>query len=613
MNRVLAVGLDGFAPPIAEPLLAAGELPNLARLREVGGYARIRTTAPAQTPVAWSSVAVGTNPGGHGIYDFLTRDPRTYRPEIALHGYERTNSFLPPKAVNRRGGAALWAVASEAGVPATVIRHPCTYPPERVYGRMLAGVGVTDLRGGFGTSTVYTTEPDLRPGEGERILPLQEGRDGMLRAHLVGPLRPDGEDARLELGVQRGDDGGVRILLAGQEAVPALEPGQWSPWISVRFKMGALQSVRGQVRWLLVRTRPHVLLYASPVNFDPAAPPFPISHPWDYAKELEDALGPYHTLGMAEDHGGLNNGRFTEEEFLAQCDDVLDERLAMLRYEMERFQEGLLFCVFDTPDRMQHMFWRFLEPDHPANEAHGFDAEFKDVIREHYQACDRIVGEVMDAVDDDTLLVVLSDHGFGTFRREVHLNRWLHEQGLLVLKAGVGPGADAGEMLRAVDWDRTRAYAVGLAGIYLNLRGRESRGIVDPDEAPALRRALAEQLTGLRDRDTGREAIRSAASRDDLYRGPHLDTAPDVVVGCATGYRVSAATALGAVPTASFEDNGRRWSGDHVMDPALVPGVLFMNRPFDESSPHLTDVAPTLLDALGVPAAPAMEGRSLLP
>jgi predicted AlkP superfamily phosphohydrolase/phosphomutase len=610
VRRALVVGLDGFERSLVDRLLGEGRLPNLARLRERGGYAPIATTAPAQTPVAWSTLAVGTNPGGHGIFDFLRRDPARYRPEIALHRVEQRGAFLPPRAVNRRRGTPFWSLLGEAGVPSVVIRHPCTYPPEPIEGRLLAGVGVTDLRGGFGTATVYTTD-DVRPGEGERVLRVQPGRDGHLRTHLIGPPRAGGEDARLDLDIEP-RPAGAHLRIEGVERPLVLEPGRWSPWVGVRFKLGTLQSVRGQVRFLLTRAGEAPTLYASPVNFDPMAPPFPISHPWDYAGELQAAVGPYHTLGMAEDHGGLNNGRFDEAIFLDQCLSVFDERRAMFRYELDRVDEGLLFCVFDTPDRLQHMWWRFLEPDHPANRAHGWDPALAEALDEHYVACDGVVGEALEAADDDTLVAVVSDHGFGSYRRQLHLNAWLRQQGLLVLRDDADPAATTDTPLEAVDWSRTRAYALGLAGVYLNLEGREAHGIVGADEAPTLASALARTLTGLGDQATGETAVRRAFTRDEVYRGPYLDDAPDVVVGCAPGYRISSATALGAVPSTVFEDNLRRWSGDHVVDPLAVPGVLFLNRPLANGRPDLVDVAPTLLAAFGLAPGPAMEGRSLL-
>lgn len=611
-GKVIVIGLDGFAPPIAEAMLARGELPHLAAIARTGIYSRLTTTLPAQTPVAWSSFAVGANPGAHGIFDFLHRDPETYRPDIALFGYERRNRFLPPRAVNRRGGTPLWMRLSEAGVPSVVLRHPCTYPPESPRGRMLAGVGVPDIRGGFGTPSFYTTAADEQARESEHVVVVRADGAGAVVAPLLGPRGPRGEDLTLELRIETdAEAGSARIACDGGAAVVVAQ-GHWSDWLAVRFRAGALQSVRGQVRFHLLGFEP-LRLYASPVHFDPDLPVFPISHPWDYASELRREIGRYHTLGMAEEHTGLNNGRIPESAFLAQCDDVLRERRAMMHHELERLDHGFFYCLYDTPDRIQHMFWRFTEPEHPANRGVAPPAEMAGVIESHYRACDAIVGEALEYADERTLFVVASDHGFNAFRRQLHVNAWLQRRGYLSLQAGVEPGAAAGDLLQHVDWSRTRAYALGLAGVFLNLRGREAEGIVPAAEADALKSGIARELAELQDPDGGARVVSSVRGRESVYAGPYLEEAPDLLVSCMPGYRISSATALGGVPAQLVEDNLERWSGDHVVEPAAVPGVLFANRALRTDSPRIIDLAPTILDALGAPAGEGMEGVSLIP
>jgi predicted AlkP superfamily phosphohydrolase/phosphomutase len=288
----------------------------------------------------------------------------------------------------------------------------------------------------------------------------------------------------------------------------------------------------------------------------------------------------------------------------------------MLFHELDRFHEGFLFCLFDTPDRVQHMFWRFREPDHPSHAQGGNGAshmaDYAEVIEEQYRRCDRLLGRVLQSTDDETFLIALSDHGFGSFRRGVHLNAWLRREGLLCLEDGVAPGAEAGDFLKHVDWSRTHAYALGLAGIFLNLRGREAQGIVAPEDAPRLKAAIIQQLGTLRDGPLERRAVRGVVDRERAYHGAQTHEAPDLLVNFAAGYRTSWETALGGVPQEVVSDNTRRWSGDHIVDPELVPGVLFMNRPFRHQHPRLLDLAPTILSAMGVPAGAAMEGELLL-
>jgi len=610
-TKVVVVGLDGLEPSLAEGMMLRGELPALARLRRGGGYARLATTLPAQTPVAWSSFAVGANPGVHGIFDFLHRDVATYRPDVGLYRYEQKSRFLPPRAVNLRGGKPLWGRLTDAGISATVLRHPCTYPPDTLRGRMLAGVGVPDIRGGFGAPSYYTDEETTPAGDGEHLVAVTSDAGGRAQLPLRGPKGPGGVDVMLPLSLKV--DAAARTVTIAGDGIRDLrvEEGRWSEWLPVRFKIGTLQTVRGMVRFHLMSASP-LRLHATPVHFDPDAPVFPVSHPWDYAAELRRELGPYHTLGMAEEHAGLNNGRIGEEAFLAQCNQVVAERRAMMHYELDRLDGGFLFCLFDTPDRIQHMFWRYRDPEHPAHGGVRPDPDMARVLEDHYRVCDEVVGEVLERAGEDTLVMVASDHGFTDFRRAFHLNTWLHRNGFLALKHGVEAGDGAGDLLNDVDWGRTRAFALGMAGIYLNLKGRETEGIVDPSEAEVVKAELARRLGGLRDPADGSVAVRDVHRRESVYRGEFVDRSPDLVVSCAPGYRVSSASAVGGVPSEVLVDNRERWSGDHVVDPDAVPGVLFMNRPFADGSPRIVDLAPTILHVLGVPGGVDMEGTSLI-
>jgi predicted AlkP superfamily phosphohydrolase/phosphomutase len=611
MERVIVIGLDGLEPSIVGSMLDAGELPNLARLRSRGGFSTVATTAPAQTPVAWSTFATGTNPGGHGIFDFLRRDPKTYRPDIALSRYEPAGAFKPPRAVNLRRGEAVWDLLAARGVDSTILRCPATYPPASTPGRMLSGMGVPDLRGGFGTATLYTSDPNAHALEGERIVAVADGSTGPIATRVIGPANPkDRSDLACPIVIDV--DASARtasIRVEGGSASTVVSEGGWSDWLSVGFKAGLFQTVRGIVRFHLARVGPTFELYASPVNFDPAAPAFPISHPPEFAAELAGELGPFHTTGMVEDHGALNNGRIDEHAYLDQCDLAWREREAMLLRSLDVFESGLLYCLFDTPDRVQHMFWRFRDPRHPLHEA---DPEMARVVEDQYRRSDQMVGHALDAADDQTLIIALSDHGFGPYRRAVHLNAWLLEHGLLKLKPGVEPGESAGDMLRGVDWSATRAYSLGLGGIYLNLRGREADGIVDPTDADRLKGEIARGLRGLPDPVDGSTAIRRVQPREEVYSGPYAGEAPDLLVHFAQGYRASSSTSMGGVAEVVFEDNRKKWSGDHIVDPTLVPGVLFLDRPFRGEGARLEDLAPTILDALGVAKGSVMEGSSLI-
>ena len=545
----------------------------------------------------------------------MRRDPRTYLPDFGLNRFEQKNAFLPPKAVNLRRATPVWDLLKSAGISSTVLRCPCTFPPDSMRGRMLSGMGVPDLRGGLGTGTFYTTNEADKPRESENVVRIGPGSDGVFCTYLIGPRNPKARaDLRVEI-TFRVDQAGRRIIVLSEGAPRELEVKQsgWSDWLRVKFKLGLLQSIRGMVRFHLVRTEPDLAVYASPVNFDPDSPFFPISDPPEYAGDLASRVGLYHTTGMVEDHAGLNNERISEEAFLDQCSIAWRDREAMMLSELESFQSGLFYCLFDTPDRIQHLFWRYRQREHPANRGQSPAGDFANVIDDAYRRCDAIVGKALEHSDDETLFIALSDHGFNNFERGVHLNKWLLDNNYLALESGTEAGEEAGDFLRHVDWAKTRAYAIGLSGIYLNLKGREAQGIVLSEEAGSVKAAIAKGLSGLVDRERrDRIAIERVQPREAVYHGAHVDEAPDLLVDFAPGYRVSWSSSMGGIAASQLEYNVKKWSGDHIIDPDHVPGVLFMNRPFRGDGARLLDLAPTILAALGVPKGPAMEGDSLL-
>lgn len=553
----------------------AGTLPGFDRLRSEGHYQTLATANPPQSPVAWSSFATGGGAGQHGIFDFLARDPLTYRPEFAISRYEPPRFHLPlggwrlplgsGKVVNRRRGEPFWVAAERTGHRATVTRVPVTYPPDPVH-RMLAGMGVPDLLGTQGTYTLYTTQATSAESGG-RVVRVQMTEDGEIETRLSGPshpLKPNAPALDLPLRIAVSTDSAV-IELDGETR--DLRVGEWSDWWPVRFRFG-LGSIAGMVRMYLSTGYPRPSLYVSPIQADPYDPVVALSSPRGFAPELAERIGRYHTLGMPEETWSLNQGHLDEQAFLEMVGTTLAEGEAMLMDALERRDSELIVKVFVQPDRVSHMFWRGLDETHPL---HGDSSELaRGAVEWIYREADRIVQAVLQRMGPDDRLVILSDHGFVPFRRAVHLNRWLVEHGYMVLQ----PGAAASPPLfTGVDWSRTRAYAMGLNGLYLNLHGREGQGIVTESEAEPLLERLAAELTELRDGET--PAISRVFPGREAYSGAESGQAPDLVIGYAPGYRASWQTSLGGVPEAILEDNTQYWSGDHCIDPEHVPGVLF--------------------------------------
>ena len=607
VKKVIFLGLDGFDPGLAERFMAEGKLPNLSRLKQQGSYTKLRTTFPALSPVAWSTFATGVNPAKHNIFDFLNRDLKTYVPELASskvrppHRIWKIGKWRIPLArpsiEMRRKSEPFWTILGRHAIGCTILRLPVTFPPDQFNGRQLSAMSTPDLRGTQGSFSHFSTRVEPGHVEGGNRYALRRTGD-ILEGELEGPDNVFIQGAgpmRISFRILHAKDAKRAMLEIAGESYP-LRPGEYTPWVRLRFHGGIGVSVHGIARFLLTQTTPEVSLYCTPIQIDPENPVLPISHPGYYAIYLSKLLGAYSTLGMAEDTWALNEGAIDDEAFLQQAELIKRERESMFLSALEHTRRGVVACVFDTTDRVQHMFFRHL------------DAGDSRVIEALYRDMDRLVGETLKHVDEHTALFVLSDHGFCSFKRGVNLNAWLCQNGYLSLLDGA---RESGDYFEGVDWRRTRAYTFGLGGLYLNLKGREANGIVEPKDAPAFRQELIAKLTKLHDDETGRIGVRNVYASGKLYQGPYLNAAPDLIVGYAAGYRTSWEAAVGKVTAQVFSDNKKAWSGDHCVDPLLVPGVLFSNRKVQAEDPGIEDMAATALDLFGIQPPAWMEGKSV--
>jgi predicted AlkP superfamily phosphohydrolase/phosphomutase len=619
VKRVVILGLDGMEPSLVEKYVAEGKMPNFVKLREQGCFKKLGTTLPPLSPVAWSSFLTGCNPGKHNIFDFLTIDRRNYLPKLSsVHIGSVTKSLkigkyrIPlkkPELRPLRKGTPFWKYLGEHDIFSDVIRVPITWPPESFRGVLLSAMCVPDLRGSQGTFSYYTTR---KSGEtpytgGEQIHVTRNG--DTIASHLVGPangMRIDGAAMRAPFTITLNGNGSAKLSLNGSEHT--LTKGVYTPWINFHFKAAPGTKVHGICQFLLLNTHPEFELYVTPLQIDPDKPAMPISHPTVYSTYLAKTQGPFATLGLAEDTWALNERILQDPGFLHQCTEADAEREKMFFDALDKTRRGLVCCVFDGTDRVQHMFWRYIDPEHPAKEGFG-DIRLTQAIPELYERMDALVGKTMAACDDpDTLLLVISDHGFKTFRYGIDLNRWLIESGYMTLKEP----ANGKRYLATVDWSKTRAYAQGLAGVYLNIEGREAQGIVkEGAEADALRKEICEKLTGLIDPRRNAVAVNKGYNAREFYRGPYAAEAPDVIVGYNEGYRVSWEAAVGDITDHVFSNNTKAWSGDHCIDPAIVPGVMFCNRKVDAEKPRLLDLGPTVLNLFGIEVPKHMDGRPL--
>lgn len=635
-KKVLVLGFDGMDPQLLKSFIEKNVMPNFSRLARTGCFHELGTSIPPQSPVAWSDFITGQNPGGHGIFDFVHRVPETLAPflstsvseepkeKINLGLFSIKNRFSIPftkyhlpysggKIKLMRNGKAFWEYLDLAGIPSTIFKIPANYPPVQAGTRSLAGMGTPDIQGTYGNFSYYTDNPPEQEQEisGGNIY-IIDVLDNSVQADLYGPpntFKENNPILTIPFKVFIDPDNLVgKITFTDKEII--LNQGEWSDWIQVDFQpIPLIQSLFGICRFFLKEVYPDFKLYVSPINIDPSNPAVPISYPASYATELYEKIGFFYTQGMAEDTKALSNGVLDNAEFLVQSEFVFQERMKMFEYELEHFQSmknGFLFFYFSTLDQNSHVFWRTMDHKSPAYDPER-DKDFVNVMQQMYQKIDYALGTAIKAVSDNTTLIVMSDHGFSAFNRGFQLNSWLLENGYIALTDS--SQQEQGELFSNVDWSKTKAYALGLNGLYINQQGRESYGIVRPDQKNSIIQELIIKLKNVKDPENDYNIIRDMFDTSKSYSGPYSSQAPDLIVGYDRGYRSAWESALGSFPISLFKDNKNAWSGDHCMSPTVVPGVFLSNKQIQILNPKLQDLAPTILTEFGLDPPNEMTGQ----
>ncbi len=709
-NRLIFLGLDGLDAELTQKWMQEGYLPNLQKLANQGNFQHLGTSNPAQSPVAWTTLATGTNPGQHNIFDFLRRGEKSYHPRLGLADVENItisnywinlviasiigaicglfwfsipiyrrkkiyikiisgtaifialttwiilNYNLPhqiPWPKSLKHGESVWRIASKNNITTVILDAPMDFPAESLpNGRLYCGLGVPDVAATNGIWFRYSTSiTNPIPTEtGGWKMPLQYKKKSLWEGSLPGPknllaieeyetiqqklknttdfitiknLRNRLNELKpyitLPFSVQTKDEKSLEIVFGDIREI--VELGQWSKWLSLTFAMNKLIKIKGIVRIRVLQIDP-LDIYVTPVQFDPNETPIniAISAPKNFSKIIAKNHGIYPTLGWPEATNALKDQEIPEEVFWEEMKDIYEQRRSIFLYELQQKKDWqLLMGFFYAPDRASHIYWRFINPKHPHFKEPEYQ-KWKDALLKVYQWCDQLVGDTLKFLGENDRLIVVSDHGFAAFDWEVNLNTWLLENEYLVLKKDyntdkrfqINDMYEAGTLGQQVDWEKTRAYSMGLGGIYLNLKNRDIQGIVESGEiAKKLTEEIQQKLQELK--HNGQNVIQGVYSKEQIYKGPFVSEAPDLVVGFKRGYRVAWQSTLGAVSKSIIEPNKLKWSGDHCsIDPSLIPGILFCNHPLkNKENPHLLDIAPSILDYFNIKIPSNMEGESL--
>jgi len=628
-KKVIVLGIDGMDPVLLENFMRAHRMPQFSRLIRAGGdFKTMETTIPAQSPVAWASFITAKNPGQYGIFDFIHREPENFPAGLYLstsktiepnNGKMRLGKWMIPykSAVvkNMVGANPFWNEICDVGLPAIIYRVPADFPPFSGKAWQFSGMGTPDLLGTYGTFSYYTDNPPENAKEvtGGEVYPTFL-KNGVAENFIYGPknsfrLTEDDEyeDLKIPFMVYVDERNPVaKILIQGKEIL--LNVGEWSGWVELKFELiSKVKSIYGMVKFYLKEVKPDFKFYVSPVNINPGKPALPIFNPENYGKKLANELGLFYTQGMAEDTKARTYNVLDDKEYWNQSQMVTRDWLSAWKWHLKNFRAGFLFFYFSTLDLGQHMFFRFIDEKNPLHKE-ALKSGLENPIERLYKQMDNALGLVLNQMDEETTLIVISDHGFAGFNRAFNLNSWLLDNGYLYL---IDPDLrEQSEYFENVDWGRSRAYGLGINGLYLNLAGREATGILRKEEAESLLKELKEKLEAIKDPLTGEHPIKNAYIAGEVYKGKFVGTvSPDIVIGYRRGFRASWETTLGRFPKEWLVDNLDPWSGDHCIDPTEVPAILVCNKKIKKTNPGIWDIGPTVLREFGIKIPKDFEGE----
>lgn len=549
--RTLIIGLDAFDPLFFEQLHSKGKTPNLSKLVQSEGYSRFQVADPPQSEVSWTSIATGMNPGGHGMFDFVHRNPSNYSLQVSLLPTQKNllgTKFIPP--YNAR---TIFDEVVNDGYPATSLWWPATFPARYASPvETIPGLGTPDILGRLGVGVYFS--PEQQTVNSDRKTPTQllaKKSASLYSGILEGPANKEGNvNISFELEIDVKQSATLRI---GKQRIKLIH-GKWSEIFELPFSVGFGMTVKAISRAILTCLDP-VGLYFLPLQLHPLSSPWPYSTPKGFIQDQWKSSGPFLTLGWPQDTTALNEDFINDNQFLRLCEMIDDERERVLTRSLNTFDEGLLACVFDSLDRVQHMFWKGRE----------------DVLEAWYIKLDRLIGRILEKTSrrNNTKVLILSDHGFGRFDYKVHLNRWLIDHGYM----STDNASDSGD-LKNVDWLKTHAYALGLNSLYLNIVGREGKGQVSEDQSINLLNKLKEELLRWKGPDGG-QVVQKILIRSEAFQGPLAEHGPDLFIGYQPPYRGSAETGLGQWKSEAIQSNREHWGADHCFNSNAVPGVIF--------------------------------------
>ncbi|MEH7384232.1 alkaline phosphatase family protein [Bacillus sp. JJ1521] len=645
-SKLVVLGLDAAVPKLLKKFMSEGYLPNIRKLTENGVFTKHITTFPTLTAPAWAAISTGAAIGTAGIPSLTVKNVG-----------EPLNTVRSCFDSRFQEAETLWESGAKKGKRTMLINWPVTWPAERTEGvsQIVGSINppfrfyylpIFDLS----PASVYSTKnlpcdqiPD-RVGIvtfqdlelGIKTTEIQVPKNGKFFDGMKhGPKPINGNSHSYQVNWERNNGiSQVKILSkASGDKVAVLREGETSDWIKEEYEFdGRIR--KGQYRFTLTQASSEeddFILYASAIATDES-----LTEPYEFTDDVVKVTGPYWEV---DDPWAYLDGWISRETYMQQLKGQIDWWTNANIYALQSANNlDMLFSWIGAIDHGQHVFWGGIDPNF-----HGYrenkHEEYEGLIRQIYEWVDEGVGKIMDLLDEDTTVVAVSDHGFHSINKYPYLTNHLHKLGLVEYLVD----EETGEFVKnpitgdlAIDWSRTKAYPLppGHSHIFVNLKGRDPEGIVEPEDYEKVQEEIISALLAMRDPETGEQIVSIALKRNEgrtvgIFEGAGYERVGDVLFDMKEGYcanpmvypaeiKYPDGTSRVIANLEEFEpcELNRHFTGYHLALPAVesmhaalmiagpgVPkGVEF------EQPMNIIDIAPSLARLINIPIPRNAEG-----
>jgi predicted AlkP superfamily phosphohydrolase/phosphomutase len=635
-KKLLMFGLDAALPDLIARFTEEGSMPNTKGLMDRGLFSRVITTFPPLTAAAWGAITTGAGPGTAAIPSLMVHEPG-----------EPLDKWYTSFDRRMLKAETLWEAGARAGCRTVLVNWPVTYPLKIDNGIQLSASLNPPFRYFYmplwdiASSAIFSTRKErcnqvpgravqvsLEAASGWSNVPDHKGMPLEIIID-VPPTYAKGPSYHVLI-LDYGGGGYDRVIISPSkdlnQAVADIREGERCPWITEDFIDSHGEKRRGRFYFYLVRLggREDFRLYQSAINTAET-----ITIPGELTEELVEAAGPYMEV---DDPWAYMDGWVSMDFYLDQLTQHNDWWEKATRYGLHKIDWGMAFNWVGTIDHIQHVLYGGIDPKcsyYDEQEA----SKILGHIRRVYAEVDERIGRILQDVNlNETLICIVSDHGFSAIEFNPYLKHHLAKAGLLSFKLDY----ETNQMI--IDWSRTKAFPLEPchAHIFVNLKGRDPDGIVNPKDFEKVQEEIIDALMAMRDPRNGQRVVEMAIPKREagtvgVFEQQGFNRIGDVLFALKPQYMANPFVYPAAVRyrdgteriVMNLEDYEpvqlhRNFTGVHLclpacreMHAAVIIGGAGMTKKHRGFPMNVIDLAPTLAYLLGTPIPKNAEGNVL--